>query len=115
MRNIIIGAFFGCVTGAVIGATVIGPELVVQIPGFVKHPLDNNKPILPFVRNHIPFTYEPQSSKPNNAPKKLINKNLLNSVEVKWINKYHASVFKNLKRFMNKIELTQLKDACSNI
>ena len=47
--------------------------------------------------------------------KKLIDKNLLNSVEIKWINKYHASVFKNLKRFMNKIELTQLKDACSNI
>lgn len=47
--------------------------------------------------------------------KNLINKKLLNSTEVKWINKYHSFVFKNLKKFMNKFELAQLKDACSNI
>lgn len=47
--------------------------------------------------------------------KDLINKKLLNSTEIKWINKYHSTVFKNLKKFMNKIELAELKHACSNI
>lgn len=34
MRNLIIGAIFGIVCGAVVGATLIGPQLVEQIPGF---------------------------------------------------------------------------------
>ncbi len=34
MRNLIVGAIFGIVCGAVLGATFIGPQLVQQIPGF---------------------------------------------------------------------------------
>ena len=47
--------------------------------------------------------------------KSLINKKLLNSKEINWLNTYHYYVFKNLKKFMNKTELTKLKNACSNI
>ena len=45
----------------------------------------------------------------------LILKKLLTSSEKCWLNAYHQRVFKNLKQFMNKLELTQLKQACSNI
>ena len=45
----------------------------------------------------------------------LILKKLLTSSEKYWLNAYHQRVFKNLKQFMNKFELTQLKQACSNI
>ena len=45
----------------------------------------------------------------------LIEKKLLTSFEKKWLNKYHQKVFNKLKKFMNKFELTQLKQACSNI
>jgi len=47
--------------------------------------------------------------------KTLIEKKLLTSFEKNWLNKYHQRVFSNLKIFMNKFELTQLKHACSNI
>ena len=47
--------------------------------------------------------------------KTLIEKKLLTSIEKKWLNKYHQKVFNKLKKFMNKFELTQLKQACSNI
>jgi len=47
--------------------------------------------------------------------KNLIEKKLLTSFEKHWLNKYHQRVFGYLKKFMNKIELTQLKQACSNI
>ena len=45
----------------------------------------------------------------------LIEKKLLTSFEEDWLNAYHQRVFKNLKQFMNKLELSQLKQACSNI
>ena len=47
--------------------------------------------------------------------KSLIDKNFLTVAEKYWLNKYHQKVFKNLKIFMNSSELTQLKQACSNI
>ena len=47
--------------------------------------------------------------------KSLIEKKLLNKKEIKWLNEYHAHVFKNLKKFMSKLELSDLKKACSNI
>ena len=47
--------------------------------------------------------------------KTLIEKKLLTSFEKNWLNKYHQKVFNKLKTFMNKFELTQLKQACSNI
>jgi len=47
--------------------------------------------------------------------KTLIEKKLLTSFEKKWLNKYHQKVFNKLKKFMNKFEITQLKQACSNI
>ena len=47
--------------------------------------------------------------------KSLINKKILNLKEKSWLNSYHNSVFKNLKKFMNKEELFKLKNACSNI
>jgi len=47
--------------------------------------------------------------------KTLIEKKLLTSFEKNWLNKYHQKVFSKLKTFMNKFELTQLKQACSNI
>jgi Xaa-Pro aminopeptidase len=47
--------------------------------------------------------------------KKLIKEKLLTISEKNWINKYHQRVFVCLKKFMNNLELTQLKQACSNI
>jgi Xaa-Pro aminopeptidase len=47
--------------------------------------------------------------------KKLIEKKLLTTFEKNWLNKYHLKVFNSLKKFMNNIELIQLKQACSNI
>ena len=47
--------------------------------------------------------------------KSLVEKKLLTSSEKRWLNAYHQRVFENLKKFMNKIELSQLKQACSNI
>jgi Xaa-Pro aminopeptidase len=47
--------------------------------------------------------------------KKLIKEKLLTIAEKNWINKYHQRVFVCLKKFMNNLELTQLKQACSNI
>ena len=47
--------------------------------------------------------------------KELIDFNLLNKIEKKWINKYHRTVFNNLKGIMNKMEKTDLKNACSAI
>ena len=47
--------------------------------------------------------------------KSLIQKNLLDKNEVKWLNKYHSKVFYNLKKYMNKSELISLRDCCSNL
>ncbi len=59
MRNLIIGAIFGIVFGAVIGATLIGPQLVEQIPGFNKNrtAIDYSRPSV------IPKTSEPVATK----------------------------------------------------
>ena len=47
--------------------------------------------------------------------KDLINKNLLNNSEKKWLNNYHMTVFNTLKNSMNKFEILELKQACSAI
>jgi len=47
--------------------------------------------------------------------KSLIQKKLLNKIEINWINNYHSKVFNNLKNYMNKSELSELKNYCSNI
>jgi Xaa-Pro aminopeptidase len=47
--------------------------------------------------------------------KTLIEKKLLTPFEKDWLNRYHNRVFDHLRKFMNKFELIQLKQACSNI
>ena len=47
--------------------------------------------------------------------KGLIDKNILNKIERKWINSYHAKVFDSLKKILNKLETEELKKACSAI
>jgi len=47
--------------------------------------------------------------------KDLINKKILNNGEIKWINSYHRKVKKNLFKFMNLKEKTDLTKACSPI
>jgi Xaa-Pro aminopeptidase len=47
--------------------------------------------------------------------KDLIDKSILNRNEINWINHYHEKVFVNLKKFMNKVEIFDLKQACSAI
>ena len=47
--------------------------------------------------------------------KDLINKKILNKIEIKWINSYHKKVQKNLSKFMNFQEKTDLTKACSPI
>jgi len=47
--------------------------------------------------------------------KTLVEKKLLNKIEINWLNNYHFKVFNNLKKFMNKSELVDLKKSCSNI
>ena len=47
--------------------------------------------------------------------KTLIIKKLLNKKEIVWLNRYHQTVYKKLKKYMNKSELILLKKSCSNI
>ena len=47
--------------------------------------------------------------------KDLINKKILNSDEIKWINSYHKKVKKNLFKFMDFKEKLDLARACSPI
>ena len=47
--------------------------------------------------------------------KDMIIKESLNLKEKKWLNKYHKTVFRNLKGSMNKIEVLELQKACSAI
>jgi len=47
--------------------------------------------------------------------KDLILRESLNKNEKKWINNYHKIVFKNLIKYMNKIEALELQKACSPI
>ena len=47
--------------------------------------------------------------------KELIIQDKLDTHEKKWLNNYHKTVFKNLKKSMNKIETLELQKACSAI
>jgi Xaa-Pro aminopeptidase len=47
--------------------------------------------------------------------KELIDVNLLSAQEKNWINNYHKKVFKNLKNYMYKNDLLELRKACSAI
>ncbi len=47
--------------------------------------------------------------------KELINKNLLNKNEKKWINQYHRKVYNSIRGFLIKNELQELRKACSTI
>ena len=47
--------------------------------------------------------------------KSLIQKSLLNNVELNWLNSYHSNVYNQLKKFMNRSELVQLENSCSYI
>ena len=47
--------------------------------------------------------------------KDLIASEKLDRNEKEWLNNYHKTVFKNLKKFMNKIEVLELQKACSTI
>ena len=47
--------------------------------------------------------------------KELIDKHVLSKKEKNWLNSYHHKVYKNLKGSMNKIEIKELKKACSAI
>ena len=47
--------------------------------------------------------------------KDLINKKLLSKAEREWINVYHKNVFNQIKKFMAKHEIQDLKKACSTI
>ena len=47
--------------------------------------------------------------------KDLIDIKILNKDEKNWLNDYHKKVFDSLKKYMNKIEIIDLKKACSVI
>ena len=47
--------------------------------------------------------------------KELIEIKILNRAEKHWLNNYHKKVFDNLKKFMNKTEILELKKSCSAI
>ena len=47
--------------------------------------------------------------------KDLIVRESLDKNEKKWLNDYHKTVFRNLVKSMNKIEASELKEACSTI
>ena len=47
--------------------------------------------------------------------KSLIDKKILKRDEINWLNDYHRKVFVNLKKFMNRAELSDLNQACSKI
>ena len=47
--------------------------------------------------------------------KSLINKDILNASEIKWLNNYHQKVMKSLYKFMNIKEKYDLVKACSPI
>lgn len=45
--------------------------------------------------------------------KNLINKNLLTSDEINWLNRYHRQVFLSLKKYLTRQELEWLRFACA--
>ena len=64
-------------------------------------------------KNKIGYSFENLTMAP--IDKTLINKNILRKNEINWVNDYHKDVFNNLKKFMNKPELLELRQACSKI
>ena len=47
--------------------------------------------------------------------KELVQRKMLNKIEINWINNYHKKVQKKLYRFMDRKEKLQLTKACSPI
>ena len=47
--------------------------------------------------------------------KELIDLKIISKSEKNWLNDYHKKVFNNLKKFMNKTEIVELKKSCSAI
>jgi Xaa-Pro aminopeptidase len=47
--------------------------------------------------------------------KDLIDPKILNTKEKSWVNNYHRNVFNHLKKFMDKNEILELRNACSAI
>ena len=47
--------------------------------------------------------------------KDLINRKGLSVKEKKWLNNYHKTVFKNIRKSMNRVETLELREACSPI
>jgi Xaa-Pro aminopeptidase len=47
--------------------------------------------------------------------KEMLDPKILNKSEKNWLNDYHKKVYSNLKIFMNKKEITELKRSCSAI
>ena len=47
--------------------------------------------------------------------KELIDLEILNKNEKNWLNNYHKKVFENLKKFMNKTEILELRKSCLSI
>lgn len=45
--------------------------------------------------------------------KQLVNKYLMSSGEISWLNNYHKQVYERLSPFLNASEKNWLKDACS--
>ena len=45
--------------------------------------------------------------------KNLIEINMLNKKEKRWLNSYHKKVFNNIRGFMNKLEMVELKSLFS--
>jgi len=46
--------------------------------------------------------------------KSLVDIKLMNKNEINWLNNYHLKVYNSLKKFMNKAELVNLKNCCSD-
>ena len=65
------------------------------------------------IRNKNGYKFDNLTMAP--IDKTLINKKILKENEINWLNNYHNDVFKNLKKFLNKSETSELKQACSKI
>jgi len=45
----------------------------------------------------------------------LINRNMLSSAELKWLNDYHARVYRKISPQLNRTEKAWLKQACARL
>ena len=87
---------------------------------FIFHSGSGNNPLSGIKQSIQTFLPKPKLDKWINIgyfilEKSLINKDALKNSEINWLNSYHKEVFNNLKKFMNKSELLELKLACSKI